>query len=57
MEIMKFIELPERVQEQAAVRLAEELRGIVTWKDEERTEIAIAVARSVREAFEMLIGD
>ncbi|HDT5515128.1 TPA: hypothetical protein QHK07_000201 [Klebsiella aerogenes] len=54
---MKFIELPERVQEQAAVRLAEELNGIVTWKEEERTERAIAVARSVREAFEMLIGD
>lgn len=49
--IMKFIELPERVQEQAAERLSEELQGIVTWKEDERTEKAKAIAKSVRESF------
>ncbi|HFI5595772.1 TPA: hypothetical protein ACGQSU_004780 [Raoultella planticola] len=56
-EIMKFFELPEIVQEQAAVRLSEELQGIVTWGDDERTEKAKAIAKSVREAFEKLMGD
>ncbi len=49
--IMKFIELPERVQEQAAERLFEELQGMVTWKEDERTEKAKAIAKSVRESF------
>ncbi|KZR48712.1 hypothetical protein [Klebsiella aerogenes] len=49
--IMKFIELPERVQEQAAERLSEELQGMVTWKEDERTEKAKAIAKSVRESF------
>ncbi|HCT5193982.1 TPA: hypothetical protein PJH99_000173 [Raoultella ornithinolytica] len=48
---MKFIELPERVQKQAAARLSKELQGIVTWKEEERTEKAKAIAKSVRESF------
>ncbi|MDK6927841.1 hypothetical protein QP353_00190 [Klebsiella aerogenes] len=48
---MKFIELPERVQEQAAERLSEELQGMVTWKEAERTEKAKAIAKSVRESF------
>ncbi|ENQ2622799.1 hypothetical protein MJ927_01600 [Klebsiella pneumoniae] len=54
---MKFIELPERVQEQAAGRLAEELQGIVTWKEEERTDKAKAIAKSVRESFIALCAD
>lgn len=49
--IMKFIELPERVQEQAAERLSEELQGMLTWKEDERTEKAKAIAKSVRESF------
>lgn len=57
MNIMKFIELPERVQEQAAGRLAEELQGIVTWKEEERTDKAKAIAKSVRESFIALCAD
>ncbi|HCT6901565.1 TPA: hypothetical protein OT659_001926 [Klebsiella aerogenes] len=48
---MKFIELPERVQEQAAERLSEELQGMVTWTEDERTEKAKAIAKSVRESF------
>ncbi|HBQ2427513.1 TPA: hypothetical protein L7M08_000052 [Klebsiella aerogenes] len=48
---MKFIELPERVQEQAAERLSEELQGMVAWKEDERTEKAKAIAKSVRESF------
>lgn len=32
---MKFCELPERVQAQAAERLSDELQGIVAWKEEE----------------------
>lgn len=56
-EIMKFIELPERVQEQAAARLSEELQGIVTWKEGERTEKAKAIAKSVRESFIELCAD
>ncbi|HCB0083216.1 TPA: hypothetical protein MYL18_000343 [Klebsiella pneumoniae] len=55
--IMKFCELPERVQEQAAGRLAEELQGIVTWKEEERTDKAKAIAKSVRESFIALCAD
>ncbi|EOD9923905.1 TPA: hypothetical protein RST62_001754 [Klebsiella pneumoniae] len=54
---MKFIELSERVQEQAAGRLAEELQGIVTWKEEERTDKAKAIAKSVRESFIALCAD
>ncbi|MDD9662548.1 hypothetical protein [Klebsiella pasteurii] len=54
---MKFCELPERLQEQAAARLSDELEGIVTWSDENRTEKAIAVAKSVREAFVNLASD
>lgn len=57
MNLMKFIELPERVQEQAAGRLAEELQGIVTWKEEERTDKAKAIAKSVRESFIALCAD
>lgn len=55
--IMKFIELPERVQEQAAERLSEELQGMVTWKEDERTEKAKAIAKSVRESFIELCAD
>ncbi|EMR1197292.1 hypothetical protein WJA91_003540 [Klebsiella pneumoniae] len=54
---MKFIELPERVQEQAAERLSEELQGMVTWKEEERTDKAKAIAKSVRESFIELCAD
>ncbi|HBQ4450758.1 TPA: hypothetical protein L7185_000040 [Klebsiella pneumoniae subsp. pneumoniae] len=54
---MKFIELPELVQEQAAERLSDELQGIVAWKEEERTEKAKAIAKSVRESFIELCTD
>ncbi|HHZ8310951.1 TPA: hypothetical protein ACWL76_005930 [Klebsiella michiganensis] len=54
---MKFCELPERIQEQAAERLSDELQGIVAWKDKERTEKAKAIAKSVRESFIALCAD
>ncbi|WP_281080607.1 hypothetical protein [Klebsiella quasivariicola] len=54
---MKFCELPERVQEQAAERLSEELQGIVAWKEEERTDKAKAIAKSVRKSFIALCSD
>ncbi len=54
---MKFCELPERVQEQAAERLSDELQGIVAWKEEERTDKAKAIAKSVRESFIALYAD
>ncbi|HEY4467322.1 MAG TPA: hypothetical protein VGN53_05960 [Klebsiella sp.] len=53
---MKFNELPEKIQEQAAIALANEIQGIVAWKDEERTEKAIAIAVSVRECFTKLFS-
>lgn len=56
-EIMKFKELPEGIQEQAASLLANELQGIITWDESKRTEKAISVAKSVREAFENLASD
>lgn len=54
---MKFCELPERVQEQAAERLSDELQGIVTWKEKDRTDKAKAIAKSVRESFIALCAD
>lgn len=54
---MKFCELPESVQELAAVRLSAELQGIVIWADDERTEKAKAIAKSVRESFIELCAD
>ncbi|MEX0497649.1 hypothetical protein AB3X34_04330 [Raoultella terrigena] len=54
---MKFKELPEGIQEQAASLLANELQGIITWDESKRTEKAISVAKSVREAFENLASD
>ncbi|HHR0994432.1 TPA: hypothetical protein ACS29S_005005 [Klebsiella oxytoca] len=40
-----------------AERLSDELQGIVVWKDEERTEKAKAIAKSVRESFIALCAD
>ncbi|MFB8473756.1 hypothetical protein [Klebsiella michiganensis] len=54
---MKFCELPERVQAQAAERLSDELQGIVTWKEEDITDKAKAIAKSVRESFIELCAD
>ncbi|MDM1841032.1 hypothetical protein [Serratia ureilytica] len=54
---MKFIELPEDVQKQAAITLSKEIEGIVTWDDKERTEKAKSIAISVRESFKELCGD
>ncbi|WP_161801400.1 hypothetical protein [Serratia marcescens] len=54
---MKFCELPEKVQEQAAITLAKELYGMVTWGEDERTDKAIEVAKSVRDSFIQLCAD
>lgn len=54
---MKFSELPEQVQNQAAERLSDELQGIVTWDEKGRTDKANALAKSVRESFITLCAD
>ena len=51
---MKFYELPELVQAKAADILAKKLDEEIMWGDKDRTEKAKGIAKTVREAFEML---
>ncbi|CAB5555239.1 Uncharacterised protein [Citrobacter werkmanii] len=54
---MKFSELPEAIQGQAAKALANELQGLITWDDDKRTEKAKAIAESVRESYVTLCSE
>lgn len=51
---MKFFQLPESVQEQAAVFLTKKLDDDLEWGNENRTDEAKKIAKTVREAFEEL---